>query len=189
MICHDRQLIMIHVPKTGGTSLHTQIWPGSPTQHLLASSFPADLWRRYFSFGFVRNPYERLASCYCYHCRSDYQGELIDRIPELKSLSFIEYLDQVVRSRQSFDSRFKSMHELLHHPSGVPVDFIGRFETFEADARRVLDTAAISDPVAHKNKGPGNDYGELLGDNERLIIEELFAQDFTTFGYPIGEYR
>ena len=94
MICRDRKIIFIHIPKTGGTSIEDVIWgpdrkrrtaeqlwmgivaPGrnkyqtGGLQHLLATQVRkevgVDLFNRCFKFAMVRNPWDKAVSQFVY---------------------------------------------------------------------------------------------------------------------------
>src|SRR5688500_16256392 len=74
LISEKKKFIFVHVQKTGGVTLQqvlrehapdTRLWHG---RHGHASTGVADIgrarWERYFSFAFVRNPWDRLVSHY-----------------------------------------------------------------------------------------------------------------------------
>ena len=76
-ICNlENNVIFIHVPKTGGTSMEHNSFIGGGGHRdirfykriflLTFSGLPA--WEDIFKFGFVRNPYDRLASAYTANC-------------------------------------------------------------------------------------------------------------------------
>ena len=84
VICHNKKCIFIHIPKTAGTSIEQFIKDndrnpiillgvrnGRSMHHFSAleikSLFP-DLFKKYYKFSFVRNPYDRLLSEY-YWCK------------------------------------------------------------------------------------------------------------------------
>ncbi len=176
------EFIMIHVTKTGGSSLRSIILPGSPTFHMFARDFSAEKFRSAFTFGFVRNPYDRWASSYAHHCGSRYHGTLLNAFPDLKEMSFEQYLREVIiPSKRSWGA---SMCEVLRHPEcGLP-DFIGRFENYEADANRVLSMLGHDGvKVPHVNSNGRKDYSGLLGKTERRLIEGRFWEDFEEFFY------
>ena len=73
IISHQKKLIFIHVHRTGGTSFGNLLYQTLPDwveispQHSNAMSVEAnffDAHADYFTFGFTRNPWERLLSWY-----------------------------------------------------------------------------------------------------------------------------
>jgi hypothetical protein len=68
MISHEHKFIFVHVPKTGGTSIESLL-DLSGAKHNTARqyrNFFPDVWKRYFSFAFVRNPWDRVLSFYMF---------------------------------------------------------------------------------------------------------------------------
>lgn len=69
---HDKyKCIFIHVPKVAGSSIERVIYQTDKwlVGHVKASDymkFDKDKFDSYFSFGFVRNPYDRVVSAYHY---------------------------------------------------------------------------------------------------------------------------
>lgn len=82
----------VHIPKTAGTSISTVIVNSqkyrvnfSPTEHATASQIIKILGRnskKFYSFSFVRNPWDRLNSLYHFLCQkklSEEKGENWDQ--------------------------------------------------------------------------------------------------------------
>lgn len=122
MICRERNIIFVHIPKTGGSSIEDIIWgpdrrsrteeqlwnarthpgfnryqSGSP-QHLLATHIREevgyDLFNRCFRFSFIRNPWDRTVSQYVYMKK---RPDLRKRIGMGRFASFKEYLSRLKR--------------------------------------------------------------------------------------------
>ena len=158
MISHKYKCIFVHLPRTAGTSIEQWIhgrdwWEVEPnTKHLIASQAKrqyADYWDEYFTFAFVRNPWDRVVSSLKF---PDYFG--------------IEYREKVWPFQQSVlldgykscfggnvvlehDFRFFRRSHLLSkkHASGQvygnildeDLDFVGRFENLSADCRKIRE--------------------------------------------------
>ena len=90
MILRDKEIVFVHIPKNGGTSIEDALFPpvvdrnlgehlwGRPNphqtggmQHLQAIKIKElvgrDLYDRCFKFSIVRNPWDRAISMYMYH--------------------------------------------------------------------------------------------------------------------------
>ncbi|MBF7049372.1 sulfotransferase family 2 domain-containing protein, partial [Campylobacter volucris] len=69
---HDKyKCIFIHVPKVAGTSIErvifqTNTWLVGHVKAIDYINLDKDRFNSYFSFGFVRNPYDRVVSAYYY---------------------------------------------------------------------------------------------------------------------------
>src|SRR5882724_7775498 len=83
MISHDHRCILVHIERTGGTSVELTLtgldWWERKTQdqkHLTARAsierYGEEIWKRYFTFSFVRNPWDLVVSSYVFlHRRKD----------------------------------------------------------------------------------------------------------------------
>lgn len=134
MIFHDLKTIFIHNERTGGVSIRkhllhyeTQFERIGSTKHYTASETAdrvGSLWNEYFTFGFVRNPYERLLSWYlaCKGNRHEWKGnDIADFFIQFEN--FEDCLNATPHPRILI-----SQYEKVKG-----VDFIGRFENYEKD--------------------------------------------------------
>jgi hypothetical protein len=69
-------IVFVHINKTGGSSIETAL--GLPFQHRTALELRSYLgerrWRERFSFAFVRNPWDKVASHYAYRVTTNQTG-------------------------------------------------------------------------------------------------------------------
>lgn len=207
--------MFVHVPKCGGTSIEDAIWPdrGARTaadlwagqgpddankyqadglQHLKAwqirEEVGADVFRDYFKFAFVRNPYDKAVSQYEYMKRT--RKTLRGRIGMADDATFAEHL-RLIRGRPH--PHWDPQHTFLFDERGaLLVDFVGRFERFEADAQRAFDALGLgarlggwrSVRVPHaKGGGARPSYREYYDDETREAVREMYARDLEVFGY------
>ena len=182
MIDHQRKIIMVHIPKTGGTSLKYAIWPEEEkTIHEVASRYDKSNWESYFTFAIVRNPYERLASQYVYHVKSNYKGFYLRKHPDLKKLSFEAYLNKFAKNhRYGFEPQLEF---ITHAQSTVKLDFLGKFETYAKDATQILRKINISVDLPRKNIGIKKDYSDILSPDIKDLIFKYYEADFEAFDY------
>ena len=130
---------------------------------------------KYFSFAFVRNPWDLVVSEYHYILRkkSHHLNKVVSKFG-----SFKEYLywKESNYARQQTD--------WLCSPDGrLIVDSIGRFESYEADANGILAKLGIEESVPHKNSTVRNDYREYYDSESRELVGKLHANDIDVFGY------
>jgi hypothetical protein len=204
MISHRHKCIFIHIPRCGGTSVEEIVWPGSRSpeelwmgfvseyrnkyqtgglQHLLATQVRQevgpDTFAAYFKFSFVRNPFDKVVSQFVYMQRRKNLRDLIGMSPD-DSLS--TYLDLIQRTKHvQWEEQWKF---LCDEDGQLLVDFVGRFETFEADVRAALKQLAIElDVVPHANKSIRERHGDYYDEETRQIVASLYSRDFELFGY------
>ena len=143
-----------------------------------------------FRFTSVRNPFERLVSCYLNKIVG--RGEdayLGRRMKDLGVGSLLSFLEVVARQRPLLrDVHCRAMVDLTHI-SAVRYDDIVRYETFEADLRRImarLNAPSLDIPTAARNRTDAASHlHELLGPRECDLIREIYRRDFEIFGYSM----
>ena len=199
-ICHKHRFVFIHIPKTGGSTieklfnlyghenagddniLNTDIMWGHGTQHLAYTKLLLEVSRdisNYFSFAFVRNPWDRMVSEYFWRRR--YSKRLHRR-----------NLNQFVRRIHKYrwcTEHFQPQSEFVcDKDENCRVDFIGRFENLQEDFNIVCDKVGISrQELPHKNKSKHKHYTEYYDEETRQIVAEKYAKDIEYFGYEFGK--
>jgi chondroitin 4-sulfotransferase 11 len=147
-----------------------------------------------FKFAFVRNPYDRLYSCWCNKLG---RYNTYDKIPEKLGVEkFISSGDDVMTFKnfvknvvnkcnvKYVNPHFASLVSLIPH---TKLDFIGRFENLQQDFDIICDKIGIPhQQLPHKNASKYKHYTEYY-DETRQIVAEKYAKDIEYFGYEFGE--
>ena len=214
-VSHPHRAIFVHIPKTAGTSIEAVLGMhggrhdigvvpyfnqvtdyehlyGGPLQHMSAQSIRAvlndeALFRSYFKFAIVRNPWDRLVSALAWTDQKWVRGEAL--------------------SEDQFDRQVRQIHGALcaARASGRPlqlpaflqpqspfvlgadgellVDYIGRYERLEADWQAITERLALQSPLPSRMKSHHRDYREYYTPETRAMVGEMFASDVSRFGY------
>ncbi len=155
-----------------------------------------------YAFAFVRNPWDRLVSCW----RDKIRGEVSDftRIADNGVAHCLAAFD-ALRADMPFDAfvrtvadipddvadeHFRSQHWNLVDAKGrLAVDFVGRYETLDADFSDVAYTIGLPPnlvlPRLQANPVPV-DYAQLYTPQTRTLVERRYARDVELFGYRFG---
>ena len=191
MICHERKFIFVHIPKTGGSSVLETLFPelvgkwGSYRSHFLPAEYPARLWQRYFTFCFLRNPWDRMVSLYHYWC----DGQYLDL--GKRELSFREFCHSyrkvlVYKGKPNIHAR--PQVSFVRRDS-KPIKFCGRYENLQQDFERVctivgVPPAKLPVRIPSRNRRPGS-YRQYYASDQALInlVAREFAEDI-----EFGEY-
>jgi hypothetical protein len=183
------QILFIHVPKTGGSSLYECLsqfhqhspWTNSPLpgepctpQHyhraLLEHQFgSSDLT---WSFMVVRHPADRLVSEYCWQMRN-----------RMVAVPFgwwlRDVLSRMAADRYCFDNHLRPQHEF--HCLGADVF---RFEDgLDMAIKRMSRLTGIDYTPHLKHRKKRRPRLVRIGKSERALIEDTYRQDYDQFGY------
>jgi Sulfotransferase family len=137
--------------------------------------------RSYFSFAFVRNPWDLVVSTYHYWKKVfAEQAELGRNDPDhayaLNNFSFEEF----VRAYPMFGT---DMSAFLEDEYGKLPDFVGRFERLGDDFGEVCRRIGVAADLRHENATGHDHYRKFYSDETRAIVGEVFARDIQRFGY------
>jgi hypothetical protein len=206
MIVNDfYKFIFIHVPKCGGSSIseclkslrgNNRRLPNRRTKHetlneflreaenrlLLFPKIRTQKLPRYFSFGFVRNPWDRAASLYTYLKEKRPRPE-IDAISSFSE--FLKGFDQGTRWIAELHS-MRPQKDFFSDSTGHPAaNFIGRFESLTDDFQAVQKRLGFSLELPHTNKSSNSvrDFRNDYTDEMAEIVARRFADDISLFGY------
>lgn len=163
-------------------------------------------FRSFLRFGFVRNPWDRLFSCYRQKLIVRKKPDRKDNVP-LKGSSanpkafylgmpFAEFIERVceIPDKES-DQHFRSQSNIFYARKPEErclASFIGRFETLGDDFSKVMSQLGLSDRVTlghtlrsrNRKKQPYTDYYD---ERLRRLVADRFSNDIRLFGYAFDE--
>jgi hypothetical protein len=199
-VSHELKCMFVHIPRTGGTSMEIALglhgdyreentasmfgrikspdlkrrdYATDYLQHLTAADLRRLLpeeFQRYFRFAFVRNPWERMVSVYCYHRKVTGEGT-----------SFNEFLDQTENRQRN---HLLPQHAFVFDESGeCLVDFLGRFERLLTDFAEVCAALKVERELPHIYAATIGDYRSYYDETTRSIVERRYGEDIERFRY------
>jgi|TARA_B100000676_G_scaffold310529_1_gene377406 hypothetical protein len=193
IILDEKQAVYASVAKSACSSIKTAITEPPPDgiaihdhiSHLSRRRIPKNK-RSYYVFTFVRNPYDRLSSCY----RSKFNME------DESKFIYSNYLFGYLRNDDTFDQfvkkvcripdflsdrHFKSQNNIVFSP-GTNVEYIGKVENLPGDFDDLKEKFGFLD-LTHRYKTSGKTSEELYTDETREMVYKRFRKDFEVFNY------
>lgn len=180
-----KDLIFIHIPKAGGTSIRTFLREFNPVWkpgclHMRVTDYTVHQRKNSFTFTFSRNPYDRLLSAHAY------------LVGGFGNPGDIKYAKTLPKDFKDFVKQGVDLNYLHFLPMvswiNAPVDFIGRMENYEADMNTLCDMINVPRwKVPHTNKSKHKHYTEYYDDETRDIVTTLYQKDLNHFKYSFGD--
>lgn len=223
---HEYGLLYYAVPKVANTSLKTifsdiivRSLPSEVVESLPADREDTELFRKsrrpimydrgillckhdvkryasYTSFAFVRNPWDRLVSCYANKLSQKHLFQGPERRGTLKALqragvysqqiSFADFVKAVSLIPDIEANRhFRSQHCFLTDRSGALMpDRVYRFEQLSEDFAALVSEFGLSAvELPHKKSTARRDYREYYTPELRDMTARRYARDIELFGY------
>lgn len=233
IISPNRRFIFVHVHKCAGTSIETALSTQLTVNDLVIGSTAAGernkgffsellalrkhstaaeahkllgdpLWKSLFTFGFVREPVDRLFSLYSYARGLAERNPLTteeqqvfaetDSLPNRAPYKFKAVqsavraadFDAFVRSPRTWqDAGAKAQwHSLCDAEGKLLVNFVGKVEHMERDWAKVQKRLSVTVDLGVQNKSaplPRQD----LSREAWILIRKHYQRDFKLFQYPI----
>jgi hypothetical protein len=158
--------------------LDSRMYLGHITAIELRNCLGKELYKNFFSFAFVRNPWDWQVSLYEFMLQKEdhWQHDLVKALG-----SFDEYI------RWRCDGNAKTQRQFIYDGENCLVSFLGKFENLKEEFLYVCNTLSINPRAAetlqHKNTTRRRPYRQYYTDETRALVEETFAEDIETFGY------
>ena len=151
-----------------------------------------------YAFAFVRNPWDRLASCY----RDKIGGDVTDftgfaesgvthclaRFDMFKAgMSFREFVHAVASiPDEDADEHFRSQADYVTNSSGeVAIDFVGRYEKLDNDFAQVAHEIGLPPEIKppRLQAAPKSVHADYYTSETRALMRERYARDIDLFEY------
>lgn len=190
---HKYKCIFIHIPKTAGTSLGRTIFEDrdpsvSHSDAFYYEVFEPKLFKEYFKFAFVRNPWDRLVSNYNYFLKRELRDQHKRFIENYEDFdSFVNALVEPKVVKEFFKLyHFRPQYQFIcDFKDNLLVDYLGYFETINEDFDQIvirLNRPELKLPHLNSSK-KGLDYRDFYTENTKKVVEELYRKDVELFGY------
>lgn len=195
MISHTHKFIFIHIPKTGGTSIEKVLsryqTNNESRLHIPLGYYDDSLYRDYYKFAFVRNPWEKLVSQYFF----------TQKLKEKRGLppynkSFKEFILEITGWSKGFVN-FKNYKPwknpwqlpwIYDNNNNVGIDFIGRFENLQQDFKKVCHQLNLDIyKLPTLNNVAREDYQHYYDNNTIETVREMYSDDINRFNYSFTE--
>jgi hypothetical protein len=181
---------------------------------VLRSMLGKQVWEEYFTFCFVRNPWDWFVSQYFWNWAPDPISKKAALHSPFRTLQryrerwrrkqYLRELDQFSTKeiRQTYDllKRYRGVYQAdslfqyhyAYAPDGAKlVDFVGRFEQIEVDFARAMEHVGLDVRLPHRNPTDHKSYQAYYTAETAALIDDLYEIDVQTFGYenpfPDGE--
>ena len=206
IVSRSHNFIFVHIFKTAGTSIKrvlrrydmpawqepvnsvlkrigiAQYGPRDFPDHLTATALvqqtSLEEFQSYFSFAFVRNPWDWELSHYKYILRSK-RHMYHERVSSLKDFS--EYV------RWRCDGRARKQSGFTDHQGEQIVSFVGRYERLVDDFDFVCQQIGIERRLPKLNSTSKTVYQHHYNDHTRELIEQTYRSDIERFGYSFAQ--
>lgn len=184
-VSHQKKFVWFRVAKTGTRSLLKAMDEQGihlDAVHPMNLHYPAGAYESYFQFSIVRNPWDRLVSCWNNKVIDQNWWGLTDErrkhLSEFKN--FVEYVAELDLDDCDVHLRRQSSVIDLNR-----LDYLGRFETLAADVDQIFERLGCPSPsLPHINKSQsGSSYTDHYTPELVVRVRDLYLRDVQFFNY------
>jgi hypothetical protein len=183
-ISHKHKFIWFRVAKVGTRSILNYFIQNDiqlDVVHPANAFYGPNIFRDYFKFAFVRNPFDRLVSCWTSKVINynfyEFEKEEYFKMKEFEN--FVDYVGTLDLAKA--DGHLRLQRELIDLDN---IDFLGRMENFENDFHEVCRRIHIvSGQLVNKNKGKRTDYRDYYTPELAEKVYKIYEKDIRIFNY------
>ena len=137
---------------------------------------PADTFKRYFKFAFVRNPWERLVSEYEFLLERPAHG----RHSRVKALGgFKQFIHMQIPRKDAYQ-----VNMLCNRKGELLMDFVGKLENLQSDWKTVCARAGLPyQALPHKNITQRSQYQGYYDNESIQLVARHWSREIELFDY------
>ena len=153
----------------------------------------------YFKFTFIRNPWDRIVSCYYDRVikkreydkdKNPWDPNAFVRMGLHSKISFERFVEIIAnQDDENSDYHWRSLHSFITFNDKIITDFIGKVENIEHDWNELCDKLNWKKrKINHENKSnksirKHSDYKSYYNSTTKKIIAKRFEKDIDIFKY------
>ena len=206
---HEHRAIYFYIPKVACSSIKSVCFdllnPGKTISNVHNFDYPCvkrneieEHYRNYFKFAFVRNPWDRLVSCYRNKIKQDrnyndreFRNGVFIKLAAYNmfwaGMPFSAFVDAVCKIPDAHaNPHFRSQYTFIDNGNGkMLTDYIGKFEQLDSGFMQIctkIEVSGVSLPRLMVG-GSAIDYKDFYTNKTRNQLESRYAKDITLFGY------
>jgi len=200
-IRHEQKIIFVHIPKTAGNSITKALSEvdnvpnkkrkKSPKIAKHAKAFEVryllgeDIWEDYFTFSFVRNPWDLMVSSYKW-----WRQKAANRVKryanvarKIQSMDFQEFVNSKY-GKYMINERYGNFFDWLSNGEEIMVDFVGKVENINEDWAKICEINNLDHiEMPHENKTDRVSYRDYYNDETRQMVAKRFQKSIKYFDY------
>ena len=185
LVSDTHKFVFVHIPKNAGSSMSTALsQKGGRHLRQYDTHVPISIiypeYQNYFTFAFVRNPWDRLWSMFNFTIKRGWISETTNFDKWIQS-SWItkacEYQTPIKPITR------KPQIDWISIDGNVVVDYIGRYETIDSDFEKICDAVGISVKLPHLNSTVSTNYRNAYSDFSYDFVLQNYKQDVEAFEY------
>lgn len=149
--------------------------------------------KKIYKFTYVRNPFERLVSCYVQKIENRREKNLYKEINYCMGIldnikNFEEFVKQIVKIPESWaDRHFKAQYSYVYNDDIILVDYVGKVEELPYSYKKIQDKYGLT-RLEHKNKSNKKRWESYYTKETAALVYEYYKKDILLFGYEF-EYK
>lgn len=193
-ISHNNNIIFVHIPKNGGTSMCNAL--GIESGHYRWDFYKKqNCWSSYFKFCIVRNPWDRVVSCYEYSKMEDSYHHSVN-LPKqhgihpdyftLKSLTFEECVYMLKDSPEKLKHQgwLSQSYWICDENNNIMINNIFKIEFLQKNLLKHPILNTFSEKLKKLNPSPRKkNYKDYYSLETKNIIAEIYKTDVENFNY------
>jgi hypothetical protein len=184
-VCHERRFVWFRVAKVGSRTIYNALSKGNfnlDAEHPHDIFYPVRAYQGYFKFAFVRNPWDRLVSCW--HSKvvgGNYFNFSREQLSKMREFSnFVDFVSDL--NTENCDSHLRLQCRLIDLNQ---IDYLGRIESIDQDLFAIFRIVGIPwMDLERKNVSYGRNPYWYYYDNDLVEkVYRIYRRDIQIFGY------
>ena len=187
----SKKIIVVHIPKTGGTSVSKGLELAGVLKRTPIHTFTDKIIKKYYHkddllVTIVRNPWDRALSMFTYYKQLG-GGQYLDNNITFEQfcIKLFKENSQVFKNHVQKELLIRPQYDWVIRNNKNPFDHVCKFENLDEEFSKLLQLAKSNNivPLPHLRKSKTGDYRDYHTETTIEIISECFASDIKEFGY------